>query len=244
MTMIQRLRNTPGAIRAGLTAGFALTIALHGSCARAGGAARLPPPTLDAARATKAGKETVVVSGGCFWGVQAVFQHVKGVTEAVSGYAGGEAKTATYDQVSTGDTGHAESVRVTFDPAQVTFGQLLDVFFSVAHDPTEVNHQGPDDGTQYRTMVFTTSPEQKRIADAYIAQLDRAKLLHGKIATGVVPLTAFYNAEAYHQNYATLHPESPYIIFNDAPKVVNLHKLFPEMYQADPSQVAVPHAQR
>jgi peptide-methionine (S)-S-oxide reductase len=173
----------------------------------------------------------VVFAGGCFWGVQAVFQHVKGVTDATSGYAGGAAETARYDLVSTGDTGHAESVRVTFDPALVTYGQLLKVFFSVAHDPTELNHQGPDEGTQYRSAVFFTTPDEKRVTDAYVAQLGRAKVFSDPIVTEVAPLRAFYPAEDYHQGYATRHPNDPYIVFNDAPKVAHLRQLFPDLYR-------------
>ena len=210
----------------------ALAVALFGNCASAERAALLPAPAVDAPLAAKPGKQTVVFAGGCFWGIQAVFQHVKGVVEATSGYAGGSADTAKYELVSDGDTGHAESVRVTFDPAQVSPGQLLRVFFSVAHDPTELNRQGPDRGTQYRSAVFFTDADQKRITDAYVAQLDRAKLLRGRIVTEVMPLQAFYPAERYHQNYATLHPNEPYIVINDAPKVANLRKLFPELYRA------------
>jgi peptide-methionine (S)-S-oxide reductase len=209
----------------------ALALALFGNCARADAATALPAPAVDAPLAAKPGKQTVVFAGGCFWGVQAVFQHVKGVSEATSGYSGGSSATARYDLVSDGDTGHAESVRVTFDPAQVSYGQLLRVFFSVAHDPTELNRQGPDRGSQYRSAVFFTDAEQKRITDAYVAQLDRAKLFRGRIVTEVVPLQAFYPAERYHQNYATLHPNEPYIVVNDAPKVANLRKLFPELYR-------------
>jgi peptide-methionine (S)-S-oxide reductase len=215
----------------GLTASL-----LMGSCSRANAGAHdavsLPAPAVDLPRAAKPGKSTVVFAGGCFWGVQAVFQHVKGVVDATSGYAGGAADTAKYPLVSTGDTGHAESVRVTFDPSQVTFGQLLKVFFSVAHDPTELNHQGNDEGTQYRSAVFYTDADQKRIADAYVAQLDRAKAFPDRIVTQIVPLPAFYPAEAYHQNYATRHPDEPYIMFNDAPKVAHLQKLLPDLYRA------------
>jgi peptide-methionine (S)-S-oxide reductase len=175
--------------------------------------------------------QTAVFSGGCFWGVQAVFQHVKGVSDATSGYAGGNASTAEYEVVSTGSTGHAESVKVTFDPSQVSYGQLLKVFFSVAHDPTELNRQGPDEGTQYRSMISYSNPEQKRIAEAYIAQLDQAKVFHSRIVTQVVLLKAFYPAEAYHQNYATLHPDNPYIAINDLPKVEHLKQMFPQLYK-------------
>jgi peptide-methionine (S)-S-oxide reductase len=222
-----------GVIRVGVVGAAVLVVALPWIRARAGGGAAvvLPTPAVDVARETKPGKQTVVFAGGCFWGVQAVFQHVKGVVDATSGYAGGSADTAKYDVVSTGATGHAESVRVTFDPAQVSFGQLLRVFFSVAHDPTEVNRQGPDQGTQYRSALFFTDPAQKRVADAYIAQLDRAKLFHGRIATEVAPLEAFYPAEAYHQSYATIHPNDPYIVINDAPKVAHLRQLYPDLYR-------------
>ena len=218
-------------LRAGAVAAAVLAVALPWIRARAGGAVALPAPAVDMARDTKPGKQTVVFAGGCFWGVQAVFQHVKGVADATSGYAGGAADTARYDLVSTGDTGHAESVRVTFDPAQVSFGQLLRVFFSVAHDPTELNRQGPDAGTQYRSGLFFTDPAQKRVADAYVAQLDRARSFHGRIVTEVAPLKAFYPAEAYHQNYATNHPNNPYIVINDAPKVEHLRQMFPELYR-------------
>ena len=170
------------------------------------------------------------MAGGCFWGIQAVFQHVKGVKSAISGYSGGEAQTAQYEIVSTGETGHAESVKITYDPAQVTYGELLRVFFSVAHDPTQLNRQGPDEGTQYRSMIFYGNDEQKKIAEAYIAQLDKAKIFPRAIVTQVVPLKPFYPAEDYHQNYATLHPDQPYIIYNDAPKVEHLRQEFPELY--------------
>jgi peptide-methionine (S)-S-oxide reductase len=162
--------------------------------------------------------------------VQAVFQHVKGVISATSGYSGGAANTAEYELVSNGDTGHAESVQITYDPSQITYGELLRVFFSVAHDPTELNRQGPDSGTQYRSSIFYANDEQKRIAESYIAQLDQAKVFSNKIVTQVVPLKAFYPAEAYHQDYYRLHPNNPYIVFNDAPKVANLRQEFPNLY--------------
>jgi peptide-methionine (S)-S-oxide reductase len=190
----------------------------------------VPAPVADASRAGAAGQQTAVIAGGCFWGIQAVFQHVKGVINATSGYSGGEAKTADYETVSTGESGHAESVKITYDPSQVTYGQLLRIFFSVAHDPTELNRQGPDDGTQYRSVIFYGSDEQKKIAEDYIAQLDKAKIFSRPIVTQVVPLKAFYPAEAYHQNYATLHPNQPYIVFNDAPKVAHLRQEFPDLY--------------
>src|SRR5450432_1372319 len=186
----------------------------------------VPSPAVDSAKASQPGKDTVVVAGGCFWGIQAVFQHVKGVTNATSGYAGGDAKTAEYEVVSMGNTGHAESVKVTYDPSQVTFGELLRVFFSVAHNPTQLNRQGPDDGTQYRSVIFYGNDEQKKIAEAYIAQLDKAKVFPTPIVTQVVPLKAFYPAEAYHQDYAAHHPGDLYIVFNDAPKVAHLKQQF------------------
>ena len=202
-------------------------------------AANIPAPIEDASLAQKPGEETVVFSGGCFWGVQAVFQHVKGVISATSGYSGGDAKTAEYEIVSTGRTGHAESVKVVFDPSQITYGQLLHVFFSVAHDPTELNRQGPDEGPQYRSVVFFSTPDQERITRAYVGQLDKAHVFKHAIVTQVVPMNAFYPAEAYHQNYATIHPDSMYIRFNDAPKVVNLKKQFSQIYRESPQLVAV-----
>lgn len=190
----------------------------------------VPPPTNDATLASTPGQQAVVFAGGCFWGVQAVFQHVKGVMRATSGYSGGEAKTAEYERVSTGMTGHAESVMVVFDPSQVTYGQLLHVFFSVAHDPTQKNRQGPDEGTQYRSVIFYTTDEQQKITASYIEQLESGHVFKHKIVTQVVPLKAFYPAEAYHQNYATMHPDEPYIRYNDAPKVEHLKAEFPSLY--------------
>jgi peptide-methionine (S)-S-oxide reductase len=185
---------------------------------------------LDESRSAATGKHTVVFAGGCFWGIQAVFQHVKGVVSATSGYSGGSANTAEYETVSTGETGHAESVQVVYDPSQVTYGQLLWIFFSVAHDPTQLNRQGPDTGTQYRSAIFYTSEEQKNITDAYIAQLEKEKAFPRQIVTQVAKFQAFYPAEAYHQNYAALHPNQPYILFNDAPKVEHLKQQFPDLY--------------
>jgi peptide-methionine (S)-S-oxide reductase len=190
----------------------------------------VPAPAVDAARTSSAGQQSAVLAGGCFWGIQAVFQHVKGVISATSGYSGGSAKTAEYEVVSTGDTGHAESVQVVYDPSQITYGELLRIFFSVAHDPTQKDRQGPDEGTQYRSAIFYANDEQKRIAEAYIAQLDQAKVFSRPIVTQVVPLQGFYPAEAYHQNYAALHPNQPYIVFNDAPKVAHLRQAFPDLY--------------
>ena len=189
-----------------------------------------PSPAVDSPKASQSGKQTMVVAGGCFWGIQAVFQHVKGVANATSGYSGGQANTAEYELVSSGQTGHAESVKVTYDPSEITYGELLKIFFSVAHDPTELNRQGPDEGTQYRSVIFYNGDEQKRIAEAYIAQLDAAKVFSNKIVTQVVPLKGFYTAEAYHQDYASNHPTDGYIMFNDAPKVSHLRKAFPELY--------------
>jgi len=189
-----------------------------------------PSPAVDSPKASQSGNQTMVVAGGCFWRIQAVFQHVKGVTNATSGYSGGQANTAEYELVSSGQTGHAESVKVTYDPSEITYGELLKIFFSVAHDPTELNRQGPDEGTQYRTVIFYNGDEQKRIAEAYIAQLDAAKVFSNKIVTQVVPLKGFYTAEAYHQDYASNHPTDGYIMFNDAPKVSHLRKAFPELY--------------
>jgi len=206
-------------------------LAIAGCNAKANPAhASLPVPVVDAPRASSPGRETAVLSGGCFWGVQAVFQHVKGVISATSGYAGGSEKDAQYEIVSTGETGHAESVQVVYDPSQITYGELLRVFFTVAHDPTQLNRQGPDEGTQYRSAIFYANDEQKRIADAYVAQIDQAKVFSHRIVTQIVHLQGFYPAEAYHQNYAALHPNQPYIVFNDAPKVEHLKQQFPDLY--------------
>ncbi len=191
----------------------------------------LPNPAVDEALAPAPGQETAVIAGGCFWGIQAVFQHVKGVIGATSGYSGGSSGTAGYETVSTGMTNHAESVKIVFDPSKVTYGQLLQVFFSVAHDPTQLNRQGPDDGPQYRSVIFYNGDQQKRIAEAYIAQLEQARIYRHKIVTQVVPLKAFYPAEGYHQNYAARHPDSPYIARFDLPKVANLQQMFPQLYR-------------
>jgi peptide-methionine (S)-S-oxide reductase len=190
----------------------------------------VPSPVMDESKPATPERRTAVLAGGCFWGVQAVFQHVKGVISATSGYAGGTMKNPDYETVSTGSTGHAESVEIVYDPSQVSYGQLLWIFFSVAHDPTELNRQGPDEGTQYRSVIFYTNDVQKHVAQAYIAQLEQAHVFRQKIVTEVAPLKAFYPAEAYHQNYAALHPDNLYIRYNDAPKVANLQKEFPEMY--------------
>lgn len=192
----------------------------------------VPSPRVDAPLASKAGLQTAVLAGGCFWGVEAVFEHVKGVKDASSGYAGGAAATADYETVSGGQSGHAESVKVIFDPAVITYGQLLKVFFSVAHDPTQLNRQGPDRGSQYRSAIFYTNPEQQRIAAAYIAQMSAAKTFGSKpIVTEVGPLTKFYPAERHHQDFARLNPAHPYISYWDAPKVANLKREFPAWYR-------------
>jgi peptide-methionine (S)-S-oxide reductase len=193
----------------------------------------LPAPADDLAAAGSA-SDTAVFAGGCFWGVQAVFQHVKGVSNAVSGYAGGAAGTAKYDEVGSGRTGHAEAVRITFNPTEVSYGRLLQIYFSVAHDPTQLNRQGPDRGTQYRSTVFPTNAAQMRVAKAYIAQLEQAKVFGDKIATTVEPRVTFYAAEAYHQDFMARHPSHPYIVVNDRPKVANLQKLFAERYRNEP----------
>jgi peptide-methionine (S)-S-oxide reductase len=193
----------------------------------------VPAPVVDNPLASAPGQETAVFAGGCFWGIQAVFQHVKGVKSAVSGYAGGTAASPSYEEVSTGTTGHAESVRVIFDPSKVSYGQLLRVFFSVAHDPTQLNRQGPDEGTQYRSEIFYTNAAQKRIAAAYIEQLGKAKVYNRPIVTRLEPAGTFNVAESYHQNYATLHPNDMYIRINDAPKVENLKKDLSQLYKPD-----------
>ena len=183
------------------------------------------------AQAPGSDSATAVFSGGCFWGVDAVFKHVKGVNKVVSGYAGGAANTAQYETVSTGTTGHAESVQVTYDPSKVSYDDLLKVFFFVAHDPTELNRQGPDSGTQYRSSIFYENDAQKKMADGYIAQLEQKRAFSGPIVTKVVPFTGFYPAEDYHQNYLELHPDQPYIVFNDLPKLERFQKDLPGLYQ-------------
>ena len=190
----------------------------------------IPDPKIDNPLAAAKGQETAVVAGGCFWGIQAVFEHLKGVIRATSGYSGGAANTATYEKVCSGRTGHAEAVEVVFDPSQISYGQILKILFSVAHDPTELNRQGPDVGTQYRSAVFYASEEQKRIAEAYVKQLDGAKVFGRPIMTQIVPLEVFYPAEDYHQGYAEQHPENMYIVINDLPKVANLKKQYPSLF--------------
>ena len=194
----------------------------------------IPAFASDAQAAPQAETETAVLAGGCFWGVQGVFQHVKGVKGAVSGYAGGEKDTAVYQIVGRGTTGHAEAVKVTFDPREISYAQILQIYFSVAHDPTQLNRQGPDSGTQYRSAIFPASPEQAKIAAAYIAQLNQAKAFDKTIATKIEDAKPFYPAEAYHQDYLTLNPRQPYIVFNDLPKIENLKRIFPAAYREDP----------
>jgi len=206
-------------------------IACHGAFAEQ--AVRIPAPAQDE-KAGNVHTETAVFAGGCFWGVQGVYEHVKGVQAVASGYTGGAANTAQYETVSGGDTGHAESVRITYDPTQITYGRLLQIFFSVAHNPTELNYQGPDHGTQYRSAVFPQNAQQRGIAQAYIAQLNNAKVFPAPIVTKVEDFKGFYQAEGYHQNYLVLHPESPYIAFNDLPKIDYLKQMFPDMYRKDP----------
>lgn len=210
----------------------ALLMLVLSACQPASAAdAALPAPALDAPKTSAHGEQVAVLAGGCFWGIEAVFEHVKGVHRVVAGYSGGSADTAHYDEVGEGDTGHAESVEVHFDPARISYGQLLQVFFSVALDPTQRNRQGPDVGSQYRSVIFYANPAQQRIASAYLAQLAAAKSFPAPIVTQLVPLQAFYPAEAYHQHYFQLHPYNPYIVYNDAPKVAHLKRLFPALYQ-------------
>ncbi len=208
-----------------VTAGFLLAAA---GCAASN--PPIPPLSTDVPLSRQSGKETAVFAGGCFWGVQAVFQRVKGVLSTAAGYAGGSVKTATYDQVTTETTGHAESVEVIYDPSRITYAQLLRVYFSVAHDPTQLNRQGPDVGTSYRSAIFYANEDQKRLAEAYIAQLDRQKVFPKRIVTEVTPLKAFYRAEDYHQDYGYHNPSDPYIQVCDRPKIEALKKQFPELF--------------
>jgi peptide-methionine (S)-S-oxide reductase len=213
---------------------FATAGMYFGTTSAAERAVKLPPPAFDAPVAT----QTAVFAGGCFWGVQGVFQHTQGVLNAVSGYAGGQKDTASYEMVGSGRTGHAESVQVTFDPKRVSYGKLLQIYFSIAHDPTQLNRQGPDTGTQYRSAIFYADPTQKQVAERYIAQLDAAHVFPAKIVTQVAPLNGFFAAEGYHQDYATLHPDSPYIATFDLPKIANLKSTMPEVWREQPVLVA------
>ena len=215
-----------------LVAAALLACAVPGA-ARQDQARMVPPPVQDEA-AGSVTSETAVFAGGCFWGVQGVFQHVKGVTNAVSGYAGGDKRTAQYEEVGTGRTGHAESVQVTYDPRVITYGRLLQILFSVAHDPTQLDRQGPDVGPQYRSAIFPNNPEQASVAKAYIDQLMQARVFPSAIVTRIEPGASFYAAEPYHQDFLTRHPDHPYIVFNDLPKVKDLQKMFPDAYRAQP----------
>lgn len=215
-----------------IAAVFALVMSMPATAlAASAAAAALPDPAVDVPLARTAGARTAVLAGGCFWGVEGVFEHVKGVTRVVSGYAGGSADTANYRQVSSGRSGHAESVRITYDPRQISYGQLLKVFFAVAHDPTQRNRQGPDSGPQYRSAIFYADAEQKRVADSYIAQLQKARVFARPVVTEVVPLEGFYEAEASHQDYVARHPGQPYVVINDLPKIADLKRRLPSLYQ-------------
>jgi peptide-methionine (S)-S-oxide reductase len=200
-------------------------------------AVAIPAPALDMPASPNSGPQTIVLAGGCFWGVQGVFEHTKGVTQAVSGYAGGKKETAHYEMVGTEQTGHAESVQITYDPKQISYGKILQIYFSVAHNPTELNYQGPDSGPSYRSAIFYANDEQKRIAQAYIAQLDQAHVFPTAIVTKLETFTGFYPAETYHQDFLVLHPTYPYIVFNDLPKVENLKRLFADYYRETPVTV-------
>jgi len=234
-TSIAVRRLMPAAILLAL----AIAVGLSLSPPRAAEVARsIPAPALDETSASDAATEIAVLAGGCFWGVQGVFQHTKGVTSAVSGYAGGDKQSAHYNIVSSGATGHAESVRIAFDPRQISYGRILQIYFSVAHDPTQLNRQGPDSGTQYRSAIFTGNAEQAKIAKAYVAQLNQAGVFDAAIVTKITPLEAFYAAERYHQNFLEANPTYPYIVINDMPKIENLHRVYPDLYRADPVLVA------
>ncbi len=236
---MQRSRKTSRALWCGVAAvalAAASLLTLSGRAAYADGAAVLAPaPAYNPP--DNAATETAVLSGGCFWGLQGVYEHVKGVQKVYAGYSGGAAATAAYEIVSTGTTGHAESVQIMFNPRVISYGQILQIYFSVATDPTELNYQGPDSGTQYRGEIWATTPEQSKIAAAYIAQLTAAHIYDQPIVTRVDPLKGFYQAEGYHQDFLVLHPDYPYIAINDIPKVENLQKLFPQFYQANPITV-------
>jgi peptide-methionine (S)-S-oxide reductase len=218
-----------------MTAGLLMTAGLVSGAEEAH---VIPAPTLDETAKPSGAQEIAVLAGGCFWGVQGVFQHLKGVTNAVSGYAGGGKDTAHYQMVGAGNTGHAESVQISYDPSKISYGKILQVYFSVAHDPTELNRQGPDIGTQYRSAIFPMNDEQANIAKAYIGQLNQARAYDAAVVTKIEPGKSFYPAEAYHQDFLALNPTYPYIVFNDLPKVENLKRLFPDLYRADPVLVS------
>ena len=238
---LQKVKNAPHCNIIGLTAAALLTISALSfsmpTTSYAESAVVVPPPAMLESADASAKQETAVIAGGCFWGMQAVFQHLNGVKAAVSGYAGGKANTAEYETVSTGTTGHAESVKITFDPAVVNYGTILQVYFSVAHNPTELNYQGPDSGTQYRSAIFPQTDAQKQVAEAYIQQLGKSGVFKAPIVTTIEMAKTFFPAEAYHQDYATLHPSEPYIAINDLPKVENLKGLFPKLYTPKPMLV-------
>jgi peptide-methionine (S)-S-oxide reductase len=217
---------------------LAAGITLRGLSSAAESAHSIPPPALDEPASLQMASEVAILAGGCFWGVQGVFQHVEGVSSAVSGYAGGAADTAHYEMVGTNTTGHAESVRVIFDPRRISYGRILQIYFSVAHDPTELNRQGPDVGTQYRSAIFPTNSEQTRIAEAYVAQLNQTHDFNAAIVTKIEPGRDFYPAEDYHQDFLTRNPNYPYIVINDLPKIENLKRLFPDLYRTTPVLVA------
>jgi peptide-methionine (S)-S-oxide reductase len=237
-------------LRARMLVGLGATVfALAGcgplvsSAAVTEGTPSVPPPAVDEpVRASHS--EVAVLAGGCFWGVQGVFEHVTGVSQAVSGYTGGSQATADYEDVSGGSTGHAESVQITFDPQQISYGQLLQIYFSVVHDPTELNRQGPDTGSQYRSAIFPADDEQARVARAYVDQLQAAAIFSAPIVTTIESNKTFYPAEAYHQDFLTKNPDYPYIVINDLPKVENLKRLYPDLYQATPVLVGAAHATR
>jgi peptide-methionine (S)-S-oxide reductase len=228
------MNSTRGLVVAGGLVTVGLLVSAVSGAGRQGEQARMVPPPAQDERASAVTSETAVFAGGCFWGVQGVFQHVKGVTSAVSGYAGGDKNTARYEEVGTGRTRHAEAVQVTYDPRVITYGRLLQVLFSVAHDPTQLDRQGPDVGPQYRSAIFPTSADQANVAKAYIEQISHARVFPNAIATRIEPGAAFYPAEPYHQDFLTRHPDHPYIVFNDLPKLKDLQKMFPDLYRAQP----------
>ncbi len=230
------MRRTPFSLSLCAIGALAITAFAAAPARAAEAAVIIPAPAVDAQASD--GIQTAVIAGGCFWGVQGVFQHTAGVINAVSGYAGGSKATASYTLVTTGATGHAEAVEIKYDPKKISYGKILQIFFSVVHDPTQLNRQGPDSGTQYRSAIFTANDEQKKVAEAYIAQLNAAKVYKKPIVTKVGPLEAFYAAEAYHQDYLTLHPTQPYIVYNDLPKVEALKKIFAENYIEKPTLVS------
>jgi peptide-methionine (S)-S-oxide reductase len=235
MKLLSRLPQSPNrrfALGALLLAPVAVTAVLRRSAGAAEPAVAIPPPAVDLPAG--GALQTVVLAGGCFWGVQAVYQHTNGVTRAVSGYAGGAQANAKYELVGSGTTGHAEAVEITYDPGKVSFGKILQIFFSVAHDPTQLDRQGPDYGPQYRSAIFVRDAGQKRVAEAYVAQLNAAGVYRQPIVTRLEQLPAFYPAEDYHQDYATIHPNHPYIVYNDRPKVENLQGMFPDLYRKQP----------